>query len=162
MSADTAQRLVIVVHGIRTRAEWFSHFRELVESDGSIFVPAGYEFFDAFRFLCPLWTRRRPVRIVLEKIRDALNLHRGRYSEVVMVGHSFGTYIICQVLRNYPDIRADRLLFCGGVVKATFGWPHLPNRPAHVLNEVGSRDIWPVLAKSATWGFGSTGTFGFM
>ena len=24
-----------------------------------------------------------------------------------------------------------------------------------------SRDIWPILAKSITWGYGSTGTFGF-
>jgi hypothetical protein len=30
-----------------------------------------------------------------------------------------------------------------------------------VLNEVGSRDVWPILAHSVTWGYGSTGTFGF-
>ena len=30
-----------------------------------------------------------------------------------------------------------------------------------LLNEVGSRDIWPALAESITWGYGSAGTYGF-
>jgi hypothetical protein len=37
----------------------------------------------------------------------------------------------------------------------------LPNRPKSVINEVGSLDIWPIIANSVTWGYGSTGTFGF-
>src|SRR5262249_29519767 len=30
-----------------------------------------------------------------------------------------------------------------------------------ILNEVGIRDIWPALAESVTWGYGSAGTYGF-
>jgi hypothetical protein len=30
-----------------------------------------------------------------------------------------------------------------------------------IINECGIRDVWPVLAQSVTWGYGSTGTFGF-
>jgi hypothetical protein len=30
-----------------------------------------------------------------------------------------------------------------------------------VLNDCGTKDIWPVLARAVTWGFGPTGTFGF-
>ena len=30
-----------------------------------------------------------------------------------------------------------------------------------VVNDVGSRDVWPAFAKSATTGYGDTGTYGF-
>jgi pimeloyl-ACP methyl ester carboxylesterase len=98
---------------------------------------------------------------VESKIRDALNLHRGQYGEVIFVGHSFGTYILSRILSEKPDMQADRVLLCGSIVSRTYRWDKLPNRPEAVLNEVGSRDIWPILANSLTWGYGSTGTFGF-
>ena len=37
----------------------------------------------------------------------------------------------------------------------------MPNRPTSVLNECGSRDIWPVLAECLSWGYGASGVFGF-
>lgn len=30
-----------------------------------------------------------------------------------------------------------------------------------VINDCGYRDIWPVLAQTITWGYGSSGRFGF-
>ncbi len=30
----------------------------------------------------------------------------------------------------------------------------------HILNDCGKKDVWPVLAKSMSWGYGSTGTYG--
>jgi hypothetical protein len=30
-----------------------------------------------------------------------------------------------------------------------------------IINECGTRDIWPVMAQSITWGYGATGTYGF-
>jgi hypothetical protein len=156
------KKLVILVHGIRTHAEWQGRIRHLFEVDNQIIVePLGYGYFDVFRFLCPLGTRQKPIQIVLNKIRDALKLHRGKYDELTIVAHSFGTYIIGEILRKNPDIEPDRLLLCGCIQPAAYAWQRLPNRPRTVLNEAGSRDIWPILAKSITWGYGSTGTFGF-
>jgi hypothetical protein len=31
----------------------------------------------------------------------------------------------------------------------------------HIINECGARDCWPILAQTTTFGFGSSGTFGF-
>jgi len=160
--ADGKRRLVILVHGIRTRAEWLGRIRHLFEAGGRTFVEAaGYEYFDVVRFLCPFWTRRKPVEVVLKKIRAALVLHENKFDELVIMAHSFGTYIVGRILRENSDMRPDRLLLCGSVLPASYAWDQLPNRPEAVLNEAGSRDIWPILAKSVTWGYGSTGTFGF-
>lgn len=156
------RRLVILVHGIRTQAEWQGPIRHLFESDGHTTVePAGYEYFDVFRFLCPFWTRRRPVEVVLGKVREAIELHRNKYDELVIVAHSFGTYILGKILEDNPEIKPERVLLCGSILRASYRWRFLPNRPRVILNEAGSRDIWPILAKSVTWGYGSTGTFGF-
>ena len=159
---EKGRRLVILVHGIRTRAEWQSRIRHLVEQDPTTeVVPIGYGYFDVFRFLFPVGTRRFPVNEVLYKIRDALQQHPKDNREVIFVGHSFGTYILATILRDNPDIRPHRVLLCGSIVSRTFRWDQLPNRPTAVLNEAGSRDVWPVFAKATTWGYGSTGTFGF-
>lgn len=160
-AAAKPRRLVLLVHGIRTRAQWQGRIRSLFEADGQTDVETlGYGYFDVFRFLCPLFTRRGPIAEVERNIRDALKLHSGCL-EVVWVGHSFGTYILGKILSENPDITADRLLLCGSILSRKFRWDKLPNRPRGVLNEVGSRDIWPILAHSITWGYGSTGTFGF-
>ena len=158
----TKRRLIILVHGIRTRAEWQGRIRHLLEGDGgSTVINLGYGYFDVFQFLCPVFTRGAPVEEVAYKIRDALKLHRHDCDEVIFVGHSFATYILGTILRKYPDIGIDRVLLCGSVLRRNYRWDMLPNRPRDVLNEAGSRDIWPILAHSITWGFGSTGTFGF-
>lgn len=161
---------MILVHGIRTRAEWQTRIRNLFEADGTTkVVPIGYGYFDAFRFWSPVLTRQGPVRVVLSKIRDALSTTKLTAAgvdlnscEIVFVGHSFGTYILGQILKENPDIRPHRLLLCGSIIPEDFRWDQLSNRPQEVLNEAGSRDIWPILAKALTWGYGSSGTFGFM
>jgi pimeloyl-ACP methyl ester carboxylesterase len=159
---ENAQRLIILVHGIRTRAEWQGRLRHLFEADGRTSVESlGYGYFDAFRFLCPLWTRQGPVKEILRKVRDALNRHRDERKEVIFVAHSFGTFILSKILSENPDICPDRVLLCGSIISRTYQWDALPNRPQIVVNEAGSRDIWPILAKSVTWGYGYTGTFGF-
>ena len=30
-----------------------------------------------------------------------------------------------------------------------------------VVNDCGTEDVWPILARAVTWGYGPTGTFGF-
>jgi pimeloyl-ACP methyl ester carboxylesterase len=155
------RRLVILVHGIRTRAEWQGRIRQLFEADGQTDVETlGYGYFDVFRFVFPFFTRRGPIEEIERNIRDALKLYPKR-DEVVFVGHSFGSYILGTILSEQPDIDVDRVLLCGSILSRKFRWDKLPNRPKAVLNEVGSRDIWPILAHSITWGYGSTGTFGF-
>jgi len=161
INPSSIRRLIILVHGIRTRAEWQGRLRYLLEADGQTKVePLGYGYFDVIRFLCPVMSRRGPVDEIEYKIRDALNLHDA-YNELIFVGHSFGTYVLGTILKERPDIKPNRMLLCGSILSRKYRWDKLPNRPNGVLNEAGSRDIWPILARAMTWGFDSTGTFGF-
>lgn len=160
--ATANRRLVILVHGIRTRAEWQGRIRALLEArPGTVVEALGYGYFDVLRFICPFFTRSAPVKEITEKVRGALHYHRAQFDEVVIVGHSFASYILGEMLRADPTLKIDRVLLCGSVLPRNYRWQQLPNRPKEILNEVGSKDIWPILAHSVTWGYGSSGTFGF-
>jgi hypothetical protein len=65
------------------------------------------------------------------------------------------------IKRNF-DLGAHRIVFCGSVVSYRFRFQDYQGRfEGSILNEVGTRDIWPAIAQSVTWGYGSAGTYGF-
>jgi len=160
--SDAEEHLVILVHGIRDHGEWMHELRPCLVEAGFAVEVAGYEFFDLLRFLFPLeWFRRNAIRRVWTHIQYARNLHRDA-KDVSVIAHSFGTYIVSEILTEEFDFKAHRLIFCGSVAKSKFRLPHLQGRfTPPILNEIGTRDIWPVIAETVTWGYGSVGRLGF-
>jgi pimeloyl-ACP methyl ester carboxylesterase len=80
-----------------------------------------------------------------------------------MIAHSFGTYVVGKILQRHFDLHVHRLILCGSVLPQNFPWNQLQGRfdDDKVVNECGKADIWPVLAKSLSWGYGASGTHGF-
>ncbi|AVO46952.1 hypothetical protein C6569_18880 [Phreatobacter cathodiphilus] len=64
---------------------------------------------------------------------------------------------------NEPDIVFHRVIFCGSIVPDDFRIAPFRAQlgPSPILNDCGTHDVLPVLAKSVTWGYGASGTFGF-
>ncbi len=159
---------VCLIHGIRTRAEWADRAASILKkADPSIrAVPLRYGFFDAIRFLLPWsWTRKRPILRITRLLRDEI---ARKPDQVSIIAHSFGTYILARILEDENDIRFHRVILCGSIVPDDFPWENFSHRldpdredSWHAVNDCGMRDIWPVLAASATWGYGSSGRFGF-
>jgi len=163
------KHVVLLIHGIRTRAEWAQRIAAMLETEPGIRVkPVGYGFFDLIRFLLPFgFTRSGPITRVTQQVLDTLDRPEGR-PDLSIIAHSFGTYIVAKILEGAPGIRLHRLIFCGAVVPADFRWEIFAHRLApdasgewHALNDCGMRDLWPVLAASVTWGYGASGRFGF-
>lgn len=157
-----AERLIVValIHGIRTAAGWQEKARETLIADGKVVVlPIGYGYFDVIRFLGP-W-RGKPIAKVEHELRDLQRLHNG--SDLVVMAHSFGTYVVSKILQSSPDIRITRLLLCGSIIPTSYRWDLLPHdfTSQRCVNEVGTRDIWPVFARLASFGYGESGSFGF-
>ncbi|MES2468997.1 MAG: cyclic nucleotide-binding domain-containing protein [Verrucomicrobiota bacterium] len=153
------KRLVILVHGIRTRAEWQDMVCKELSGESTKLVPIKYGFLDAFRFWCPIWTRLKAVDEIQSKISRAMHQHPG--FEIIVIAHSFGTYAITEILKRNPLIQISRLILCGGIVPNSFEWHKISHRPMLIVNDCGSEDIWPVLARSCSWGYGSSGVYGF-
>jgi pimeloyl-ACP methyl ester carboxylesterase len=159
-SVSAKKPLVVLVHGIRTRAAWYIEVRDLLLAEGFEVALTNYGRFDLFRFLFPFpFIKAWAAADVERYIRAAMVHHQA--TEISVIAHSFGTYVTAWILKRRFDIKFKHIIFCGSVVKFRFPFEQLDGRFASVLNEVGTRDIWPVLAVSATWGYGSAGAFGF-
>src|SRR5262249_26913534 len=134
---------------------------------GFIAQPLNYGRFNLLKFLAPVpFFRRWAIREVWDDIRIIKNKYPD--AKLSVIAHSFGTYIVSQLIKRNFDLKAHRIIFCGSVVsyrfwfgdfEARFADPTLKVDP--ILNDVGTRDIWPAIAESITWGYGSTGTYGF-
>lgn len=153
--------VVLLIHGIRTEADWQEMVVRQLEGPSIRVFPIKYGFFDVFQFLIPGPTRMWPIQRVLKEVR--LVRDRFRTAKLSIVAHSFGTYIVSQLVRDNFDIRLFRILFCGSVVPSTFAWEKVLRQITEdqVVNECGKSDIWPVFAQAVTWGYGATGTHGF-
>jgi hypothetical protein len=164
LAATDAVDVVILLHGIRTRAFWYDLVQPILsEIDGIVIKPLGYDYFSAFRLIFP-FARSGPAR----KISDDIHEIKGRYDQqnrrvrLSVVAHSFGTYTIAQVLRQTKDIDLHHLVLCGSVLPNNFNFDSI-SRKIHgkFVNDAGAKDAWPVLAKIASFGYGVSGTFGF-
>lgn len=158
------RQAIVLLHGIRTNGGWQNiaeeAFRQIPEVD---VFPIGYGWYDAVRFWLPafLGFRRGPTNRILRELRDIKAEHPD--SDLVIFAHSFSTYLISQILREHTDIRLTKLLLCGSIIPTDFRWDQVKTGRdgMKVVNEVGTRDIWPVLARVTSWGYGVSGTLGF-
>jgi pimeloyl-ACP methyl ester carboxylesterase len=159
---DAPETVIVLIHGINTAGEWQDRIADrFIEEHGLRTYPVGYGVVDLLRFLFPFGTRDFFVRTVDEKLRTVKELHPG--ANVCVVAHSFGTYIITRLLREQADLKLDRLLLCGSVVPLAFRWRKVLGQVGlhRIVNEVGTRDVWPVVARAVTFGYGPSGTLGF-
>lgn len=154
---------VVIIHGIRTEATWAKMVSSTIKAEFNLEVkPLKYGFFDLFRFYFPILTRNKPYKVVLKGLRNHL---RGKDDKrVLVIAHSFGTYLISEILKDndQSDIELGGLILCGSIVDKDYPWNEKYRRVLHkVVNECGDKDIWPVIAQIATWGYGASGTTGF-
>jgi pimeloyl-ACP methyl ester carboxylesterase len=151
--------VVILVHGIRTRAMWQGEVRNALEGCGLVAIPTNYNKFDILRFLLPLETPKLlPVRKVEAEVRSA----RKKFPDghISLLAHSFGTYISGKLLSS-GEHKFDRIVLCGSVLRSDFDFASAEGRFTTIVNEIGCRDIWPALAATISCAYGPTGSFGF-
>jgi pimeloyl-ACP methyl ester carboxylesterase len=159
--------VVFLIHGIRTAAWWQNRIASVIESETSATViPIKYGYFDLLRFWCPFSIcRSGPI----EKLRQQIEGVSKHYGDrpLIVFAHSYGTYALTRVILQNPYFRFDRIILCGSVVPGDFDWRAVEDqirgteKRNAIINECGTRDIWPVMAQSGTWGYGATGTYGF-
>lgn len=162
MTRNTPEHVVVLIHGIRCHASWAEMVAQVLKAGAGVKVnPIRFGYFELFRFLCPLLTRRGPVNRIIRELQDLRA--ENPESKLSVIAHSFGTYGIVQALKIDPNIRLHRVILCGSVVKNSFRRARFRAQidGDDILNECGSQDVWPPLAQSVTWGYGATGTFGF-
>lgn len=155
------REVVFLIHGIRDRARWQSRVRRVLEEiEGVKVIPIKFGYLDVFRFWFPIWTRDQSIEFTREQIQIGKNKHKAKSYSVI--AHSFGTYAISKILSDTKDLVLHRLVLCGCIVKRRYPWDSVSGRiNTEVLNDHGTRDIWPLIAKKLSWGYDETGRHGF-
>src|SRR3954466_10481554 len=158
---------VVLIHGIRTSGWWGSRVAVTFERKTSATViPLKYGYFDLLRFLCPFRIcRNGPI----ERLRREIEGIRQKYPDarLIVFAHSFGTYALSKILLENPYFKFNRVILCGSIIAEKFDWRRVEdqilatNKRDGIINECGLRDVWPVLAKSLSFGYGASGTYGF-
>lgn len=153
--------VVVFIHGIRTHAPWQDVAEDEVRKiPNAVAMSFGYDYFDVLRFWLPGIFRRRPIERSLQYLRDAQAQYPA--ARMSVVAHSFGSYVLSRILIKNPDVRPNRVLLCGSIIPTNYRWDQVPCGLSRerVVNEVGTRDLWPVVAKAVSWGYGASGSFG--
>lgn len=152
---------VVLIHGIRTQASWAEMVAAVMRDECHVdVVPIRYGYFDVFKFISPFGTRSAATKKVLRELRSVLRREEPR--RVLVIAHSFGSYLVTKILADEGDIEFGGLVLCGSVVDDKYRWDLARSRVAdRVVNECGDQNAWPVLASKISWGYGPSGTTGF-
>ena len=152
--------VVLLIHGIQTDGAWHN----LVEKElGSLphtnIHGLGYNFVSAFQLASPI--RGTPIKKITQDIRDARSMEP--HARFVVIAHSFGSYILSRILATAPDISFARIVLCGCIIPTNYPWGLYTKgmEKRSILNDVGTRDFYPVLATFSSFGYGSSGRKGF-
>jgi hypothetical protein len=155
------EHVVVLVHGINTDAEWQEALADQIRTEcGLVTYVIGYGNYKPRHFLWPYWDMRRgPIDRVIAQLRVICAEKPG--ARISVIAHSFGTYIMSKILLDCADLSFHRIQLCGAVVDTQFKWESVRSKFTQLVNDVGTRDLWPILAKQSTWGYGDGGSFGF-
>lgn len=153
------RKVVISLHGLKTRGVWQKDLVPLLALDGFIPYALDYGYF-VLGFLIGRLRNRKIEWLRDEYIRVTTEASCRRPS---VIAHSFGTYLVAKLLEKYPEIRFDKIILCGSIVHTEFDWPRVLScgQVNLVRNDYGRLDIWPQLADRIVSDAGWSGTTGF-
>ncbi|PKG38002.1 response regulator [Psychromonas sp. Urea-02u-13] len=161
-----AMRIIYSIHGIMTFGEWQTDFdNHLIDKNRNeiIHVKFQYNFFPIISFLIPYF-RKTEVNSFVKELLDLQSQYPN--SEVDVIAHSFGTYILKQAAEEMSLISSpnfNRFILCGSVLKPKFPFSDLINKYTlnGILNECALSDFPLILSHSVAWGLGMGGRVGF-
>jgi hypothetical protein len=161
MQRVTASHIVVLLHGIRTHAEWQKLLSRELVLGGLAPYPISYGFLNLVRFLWP--SSRRKVYEWFQKEILSLKPRLIEGDRVSIVAHSFGTLIVGRSIAD-PDlpefpVSLDRVIFCGAILPSDRDTAEaITKRCQSLLNDFSKRDIW---ARASRWVVSEAGDAGF-
>ena len=148
------------LHGIRTRGVWQKDLVPVLALSSFVPYALDYGSFSVFKFASPWarnskleWLRKEYERVTAE----------ARVQRPSIIAHSFGTYLVANLLHKYAELKFDKVILAGSIIKRDFDWDEIFRRGQvnSLRNDYGSLDPWPRLARYLVPSCGPSGTKGF-
>lgn len=151
---------VISLHGIKTRGHWQKALAPVLAESGFIPHPLDYGWFSALGLLIPLFMKWK------------LEWLRGEYEKIILrdpqstpsiIAHSFGAWLVANLIKKDPHIKFDKVILVGSIVDRKFDWGKVisEGRINYLKNERGLKDIFPRIAEWFAYKAGASGNKGF-
>lgn len=153
-------KILVLIHGIQTDGAWQRHVQDKMAGVPQLQVhDLGYDVFTALQLFGP--ARSGPVDRIVREIRRIKT--EEPLASISVIAHSYGSYIVSKILDKHPDIRFSKIIMCGAIVPRSYPWDRNAKEmpKSSIVNDVGTRDIWPLVATFTTFGYGSSGRRGF-
>lgn len=164
VTPSAGRRVVCSIHGIKTRGAWQKELQASFDQAraGLEHRPLDFGLFGALALLIPA-LRDRKIAWFLDQYTRIIKEEQLGSTPPSIIAHSFGTYIVAQAMERYPEIRFDRLVMCGSIVRRDYPWSHRARsgQIIRALNDFGRRDIWVRVAEWVVADAGSSGYEGF-
>lgn len=144
MTGVRRPRVVVTIHGIRTRGQWQKRITPYLASHGLVPYHIDFGWFGALKFFFP-WSRERQIRAIREELRELVDKVRVR--RISIIAHSFGTLIAMQsLLRENGNLRYDRVVLTGSIVPRDFDWQSavVTNRWVMAIRNERATNDWAV------------------
>lgn len=134
--------ILVVIHGLMTKAEWLSNLIPAANSQGWIVAPFIYDSPASLLFNGGMRQQ------VVEKFREWVYELEKKYQPptISVLCHSFGTYIITKYIEGfasekYLPVQINSLILTGSIIRPDYDWNALiPNKVGRVLNMVAEGD----------------------
>ena len=118
--------IVFIIHGFNTRGTWKQRLANILSRQ-----------FDNVRFIIEEWdygtfklqffsrsARHSVVNSFKKFFNERLTIH-GDIGETACVAHSFGTYIISENIKKFPEVNFDKILLVGSIIRRDFDWLYI-------------------------------------
>lgn len=154
-------RVVITLHGIRTRGAWQKTLGDALRQAGFVTESLDFGYFTAIQLLLPS-ARRRKVLWFRDQYTAIRDRHAGATPSIV--AHSLGTYLVTQAMTIFfGDVKFDRIILCGSIARRDYKWSKAKKGDLFQrgLNDYGRQDVWSRLVEWVVSDAGSSGHRGF-
>lgn len=159
--------VIYSVHGINTHGEWQNELDKFILKQGeelSISHQAyKYQYYPIYSFLIPPLRRNEVKRLVTDLEYCA---RRAPNSTVHLIGHSFGTYVVCRALEKISIERAPRIgniILVNSVLKGGYDFSKIVKKHGinKIVSECAINDRVLILSQLLAIGLGMAGRVGF-
>lgn len=153
-------RVVISLHGIKTRGVWQNDLVPELALAGLVPYVLDYGQLGAMHLARARSLDAQVSWLVREYDRITADTGCARPS---VIAHSFGTLQIGRLLQKYDHVIFDKVILAAGILPISYPWEKMlrRHRVAWVVNDYGGNDFWPKLARYFVSGAGECGAARF-
>lgn len=155
------------VHGINTNGEWQEDLDRFISCQGKVnnlsHQAYKYQYYPIYSFLIPPLRRKEVKRLITDLEFCA---RRAPNATVHLIGHSFGTYVICKALEMLPFEKSPKIgniILVNSVLKSGYDFSKIVRkyRIKKIVCECALNDRVLILSQILAFGLGMAGRVGF-